>query len=430
MQPTQTNTNQPSFAEKLTKKIQPLTNFDHPTEEQGLIFNHQDGAKIREYLVAIHKLVGGAANIVAASRVSGGRVIIFLASKDLVDIFQQNYGGFQFGNSFITTRKLKAPAIKLVLSNVSPTVPNTVLEKTLKETLKLKLVSPISILRVSPKDDLFSHVVCWRRQVYVQPTEENFTFPSTILLNYAERSYRIFLNADNLTCFKCSSRGHKADECPHIVDEEYEDKCEGRISTPLQENNSSQEFPPLISNLEKTLPTLPSKTMTAPSPNAPQQQKRSPSTLDSLSTTNSEKDLSNHPKPSNSTQIKLVQMNAEKSTPSAKRLKTQETIRPPLILTSDEISRINDKFDFILMNKPIDCQVTAKEFVDFLPTVRHSTNKLELARSFTPDLHSLQFILDEVKPLVSSSAKMTITSLLKAIQGNILSNSPSHSDTE
>lgn len=77
----------PTFTEKTKKKITTLTSFSHPSEEQGLIFDHIDGLKIRDYLLVIYKLVGGAENIIAASEVSGGKVIVFLSSREIVEKF-------------------------------------------------------------------------------------------------------------------------------------------------------------------------------------------------------------------------------------------------------------------------------------------------------------------------------------------------------
>ncbi len=77
---------QPTFAEKARKRnISPLTTFNYPTEKQDLIFNHVEGKKIRNYnIIELHNLVGGTRYIIAASRVSGGIVIVFLAAKDIV----------------------------------------------------------------------------------------------------------------------------------------------------------------------------------------------------------------------------------------------------------------------------------------------------------------------------------------------------------
>ena len=252
-----------SYAEKTRRKITPITSIQNPTDEQGIIFNHIGEHKIRDYLLAISEQVGGAQNIVAASRVSSGKVIIFLNSKQLVDTFQEEKGGFQLGPAFVPTKKLKAPATKLIISNVSPTIPNTTLEEILIKTLQLNLVSPISFLRVNPKDDIFAHVISWRRQVYLSPNEDCSKIPPLIEITHASRSYRIFFSADNLACFKCGVKGHKAEDCTKNSEDITEDSfppnaemANSGTKTVITETatpQSSSEFPPLPS--KRVLPS-------------------------------------------------------------------------------------------------------------------------------------------------------------------------------
>lgn len=247
-----------SYADKTKKKIVPIINIDNPTDEQGLIFNHVGENKIRDYLLAISQLVGGPQNIVAASRVSGGKVIVFLSSKELVLTFQEQHGGFQLDTTFIPTSKLKAPATKLVISNVSPTIPNAALEDVLVNTLHLKLASPISFLRVSPNDDVFSHVISWRRQVYLSPNADCSQIPPTAEITHANRTYRIFFSSDNLACFKCGIKGHKAEDCTQIFDEEVDDQLSltAKIANdiPTEPTPPLSEFPPLA--IKRSTPSI------------------------------------------------------------------------------------------------------------------------------------------------------------------------------
>ncbi|XKL66686.1 hypothetical protein PGB90_010106 [Kerria lacca] len=250
--------NAPSLVEK--KKIVPISEITYPTDDQGLIFNHIGETKIRDYLLAIYQLVGGAQNILAASRISGGKVIIFLYSKELVDTFQAEKGGFQLGDTFVTTKKLKPPATKLILSNVSPTIPNQLLEDTLTNTLQIKLISPISILRANPNDDIFGHVLCWRRQVYISSNIDRAKIPSSIHITHSNRTYRIFLSHDNFICFKCGSKGHKAEECTEELDEE----AEGSIPNNMDIIEPS-EIPAKLQNSNFSLLTTRSQTPSIPS---------------------------------------------------------------------------------------------------------------------------------------------------------------------
>ena len=213
--------NQPTvstYAEKTKKRIQPITTIENPSDEQGIIFNHTGEHTIRDYLLALSDQVGGPQNIIAASRVSGSKVIVFLKNKALVDDFQSKKGGFQLGPLFFPTKKLKPPTTKLLISNISPTIPNNLLEELLVNTLQLKLLSPITYLRVNPNDDVFGHIISWRRQVHISSKFDSTKIPPTTEIVYNSHTYRIFFSADNLACFKWGNQGHKAEDCPQIYD--------------------------------------------------------------------------------------------------------------------------------------------------------------------------------------------------------------------
>lgn len=106
--------NSSTFVEKVKRvKISPINTFNHPSEEQGIIFDHINCCRVREYLLALDSSFDGPKNILAVSRVNGGRIIIFLATKEIMDKFQSEHGGFTLCNDFVKTRKLKTPAIKL-----------------------------------------------------------------------------------------------------------------------------------------------------------------------------------------------------------------------------------------------------------------------------------------------------------------------------
>ena len=400
----------PTFADTVKKKIIPLTSFSHPTEEQGIIFNHVEGAKIREYLMAVHKLVGGAQNIVAASRVSGERVI-FLASKEITDQFQNTSGGFLMGDLFIKTRKLKTPAIKVIISNVSPTILNTVLENQLTNTFGLKLVSPISILRVSPTDDIFSHIISWRRQVYIYANSDRSSIPTSFQLNHAVRTYRIFLTTDDLVCFKCGSKGHKADDCTKIIDEEVPDHFNNEENDNSVISVSPSPFPPL------NIPSVDSTQINAVPPNITSTNKRGASQLSS--TTHSETSdqvTDDFLSISSDTSLKPAKDDIKRKR-RHKKLKTNtDTFLKALKLTSEEKSVITDTVNLIKETKYTDCDFTAEDIINFLPTIRGSNQKVSLAKALTQNLSHLQCILEEIKPKLESGTKKTITSLVKSIE--------------
>lgn len=410
MQPTNMNPNsRPTFAEQTKKKIQPITTFSHPTEEQGIIFHHVEGTKVREYLVAIYQLVGGASNIIAASRVSGGRVIVFLANKDIVEKFQTEYGGFYIQNTFIKTRKLKTPSQKLIISNVSPTVPNLAIEELLTKTLKMKLASPISILRVSPQDDLFSHVVSWRRQVYVQSVESLPHLPESVQLTYAERTYRVFLTLDDFACFKCGSRGHKAEDCIGFLDGDFDDIQEHSTPTPSKIAKNLEDFPG-ITHGNATLRPLKLTEPTKSIPLTPQQTKRGPSTLDSSDLALTEEIISKD------TQADIVHSTLHAPAANKRQKIEKEQNKKPLTLTPVEKAKIEERIEKINTTKVIDCDITSDNLLVFLQSVRGHPNKADLAKELTSNIGNLLYILEEIKPEMEPGTKKTISALTKKLR--------------
>ena len=415
-----TPANKPTFAEQAKKKILPLTAFNHSTEEQGIIFPHFEGAKIRDYLLAIYQLVGGATNIVAASRVSGDGVIVFLANKELVENFQKNYGGFQFQNTFIKTRKLKTPSIKLIISKVSPTVPNIAIEDLLTKKLKLKLASPISILRVSPQDELFPHVISSRRQVYIHSNEEVPKIPNLLQLTYADRTFTVFITLDDLTCFKCGSRGHKAETCTQIVNE-ADDMFNNTTQVSNTDDKLNQNFPLIKQGNVELHPFI--STEDPPTPPSTQPFKRGPSTLESeMSAPNMTE--TGIPNLANNATSESQLLNKSK-----RRKADLDHSKKPLTLTPSEITKISERFQLIQSTEVIKCDFSIDDFLAFIPAVRSNPNKVELAKSLTQNLGNLLYILDGIKPDMEAGTKKTISALVKRPRKSASSDlSPSDTD--
>nr|CAI5850941.1 unnamed protein product [Callosobruchus analis] len=98
------------------------------------------------------------------------------------------------------------------MSNVSPTVPHTVLTEKLSQ-LGLKLVSPITFLRIGAPLPEYSHILSFRRQVYIEPNQSSINLPESLEIIHDAVTYRIFLSLDSHKCFKCNRQGHIASQC-------------------------------------------------------------------------------------------------------------------------------------------------------------------------------------------------------------------------
>ena len=285
----------PSYAKITKSKVTPLLDFNFPSAEQGIIFPYISDAKIYDYLVAVNSILNSPKQIIAASRISNLRVAIFLAKESLVDVIIEAPKGLIIDGKEIRGRRMKNKPTKLILSNVSPTISNSVLEKFLTNELKLNLASKISLLRVNPQDELFGHVISYRRQVYINDLNPTH-LPSSFLFQDNDTSHRIFLTGDESTCFKCHSRSHKAEDCPaeaiqtDLVQEDdalLPPKTSQNLSFELKlqeaRRTRDQLFPREMTNF--STPPINSEALQQDSPNDPAS---NPETIDNSEATNSE----------------------------------------------------------------------------------------------------------------------------------------------
>ncbi|CAG9819942.1 unnamed protein product [Phaedon cochleariae] len=185
-----------------------------PDQKQAIIFSTIEGIKIHEYLLALGTLINPR-QILFASRISNNRICIYLASPDLVNTFMNEHGAITINDETIRARRLISPSERLILSNVCPIIPHAHLEQSLQQ-IGLKLLSPTTFLRVNIANPDYAHIMSFRRQVFIAPLE-NTTIPDSILINYENTPYRIFLSLDNLTCFKCKKPGHISSQCTNEI---------------------------------------------------------------------------------------------------------------------------------------------------------------------------------------------------------------------
>ena len=135
------------------KKINAITDFPYPDDEQGIVFSSIPNTTIKQYLLAMKSKVKDAKNIIAASRISRDRIFVFLKSRELVQTFIDEGASIKINNEIIRGKCLRSPAKKITFSNVSASIPNSVLNTYIVDILKFKLASPITFLRVDPSDE-------------------------------------------------------------------------------------------------------------------------------------------------------------------------------------------------------------------------------------------------------------------------------------
>lgn len=168
----QSNTRQYSQALRTTTQ-----NYVFPSKEQGILFNVNEDLKLSDYVVAVGEVVQPK-NILFASRISHNRISIYLSSSQLVEKLIREHNTLQIKGHNLNVRRLVTPAKRLILSSVCPSIPHDILEN---EIAKLGYVtaSPVTFLKAGITEEAYSHVLSFRRQIFVLPNEE-IELPSSV----------------------------------------------------------------------------------------------------------------------------------------------------------------------------------------------------------------------------------------------------------
>lgn len=143
----------------------------------------------------------GRKKIIFASSISNNRFCIYLSAKNIMDNLISNHPDIVINNVKIEARILINPDKRIIISNVSPSIPHSIIELALLE-LGLNLVSSVTFLRAGMQNQEYSQLLGFWRQVFVW-LRETKTVTKSITISYEGTNYRIFLSQDNLTCHLC-----------------------------------------------------------------------------------------------------------------------------------------------------------------------------------------------------------------------------------
>ncbi|KAI4468429.1 zinc finger cchc-type superfamily [Holotrichia oblita] len=231
--------------------------FSFPERDQAVIFDAIENTIKNDYISAVGELVHPQ-NIIFASRVSNNRICIYLSSKDLVESFMNTHGGIKLNDSIIPARRLVSPAKRIILSNVSPSLPHEILEKELKQ-IGLQVVSPVRFIGAGIPKEGYKHIFNFRRHVYVV-FQEHERLPDSLVIQFRGNAFRVFLTTDEIRCFQCKRIGHVASKCPSNNDNSVVVETVEASSVPLPDSpcpsSPEKEEERQVGSLDKNMDSL------------------------------------------------------------------------------------------------------------------------------------------------------------------------------
>lgn len=192
----------------VTKSVPKLT---FPKKDQAIVIHAEDDLKLSDYVKAVGNAIDPK-NIIFASRISNNRICIYLSKKEIVDDLLRTSSSITIGDRNLSIRRLISPSKRIIISNISPCIPHAAVELALKD-LGLTLTSPISFLKASIPGDAYSHILSFRRQVYILPSTDDFQLQTSLIIQHEGTDHRIFLSTDRMECFICKEAGHIAAHC-------------------------------------------------------------------------------------------------------------------------------------------------------------------------------------------------------------------------
>lgn len=179
-----------------------------PNKKLGVVFEPVTGIPLEDYLRAVADKIGGL-NIRYASRLSGGRVCVYLSHLNFVEELCAE-GGVTICDIFVQCRRYVSAARKIVLSNVVPDIKNETLTRALQSFGQP--TSSITEIPISTIHEDLKHIKSFRRCVYMLiPKLEQI--PSTISIENEGTVYNVFVTCDDITCLTCGKSGHTSRFC-------------------------------------------------------------------------------------------------------------------------------------------------------------------------------------------------------------------------
>lgn len=395
-----------------------------PKKEQAIILNVNENLKLEDYVTAVANIVEPK-NIRFISRISNNRVSIYLSTVQQVEAITSLGNTINIKGVDVCIRRMITPAKRLILSNVCPSIPHFLLEDEIRK-LGFKTASPLSFLKAGLSGEEYAHILSFRRQIYVLP-DDDLQLPSSIVVQFEETSYRIFLAFDTLICFNCKAKGHIAKQCTE-TQQQRPTVPDSQAVTTLQDKHTTNIHLPAINPGNKNLAPVsgPSENfIDLLSANTSQYELKESSALKRPSTPSATSSIDHCLEtPISEQEFKIPNANSSKII-NHKKLKKSDS------LESVPINEIMAPVEKVLSESPKTLLLGFQQISSFLENAKGCKDPLSLARTYTEDIPALLATLHEIYPhFTHRHMKARCTKIQKKIRRQLQqSNIPTDIDT-
>lgn len=394
-----------------------------PKKDQAIITDSVEGLQIKDYVLAIGGLVGPE-NIRFASRISQGRVCLYLSNRELADNVTAKDTTINIGTHSLTLRPLISKSKRIIISNVCPIIPHSVLLNKLLE-YEIKPISQISFLKAGINEPNYSHIMSFRRQMYIH-SDDVSKVPESIQINFDDTTYWVYLSSDKLSCFLCKEEGHLANHCRNLsqnkdVDAITENQPDLESVPPHSDQSVLQDTyseAPLSQDQLNLTPAL--------FPETTDKLNSQPLSLEQKSTNQLNSGFKRPLSVSSQASSTNTQKRQTKAGLSAIHKRKKQEIKQCSITEID--TQLEAAKEYLSQNSNT-YPINLENFKDFLLSSYGVTNLLELAKTYTENTNGLIMMLDDAYGHVNNrTLKSRITRIKKKLS-NPKENDPIYDST-
>ncbi|KAL2727187.1 hypothetical protein V1478_007465 [Vespula squamosa] len=165
---------------------------EFPNKDQAIVLDNIDGISDQEYTDVISKIVG-LENIKYIFRNANEPMQIFFINKEIVNNLICDNNEVHIGTNVVRIRPLIPRLKRIILCNVYPIIPSSVIEKEINK-LNIQLTSQITCVKKS-NDPNYAHIYGSNREMYIR-LEDVSKLPGILQIRYDDTNYLIQLLTD------------------------------------------------------------------------------------------------------------------------------------------------------------------------------------------------------------------------------------------